>query len=148
MPYSNDDDLLNEFSLADLSRLTGNTNGTAINPVRTATARANADAIIDSYLHGRYATPFIGTINPLIRKLSVDLTVANLYDQVYSNSSVPSTVTWRKINAVKMLKDLQAGTVTLSTATAGTNAPPPLISNKSEGERLFGEDVLDCFTGS
>jgi phage gp36-like protein len=146
MAYSSDDDLLKEFSEQELARLTGDPSGATINTDRTDYARANADALIDSYLYGRQDVPFSEPVNPLINKISNDLTVSNLYDFAYRNSSVPGTVTWRKISAIKLLKDIQVGIVSLIGTTPGTNAPGIIISNKDELDKLFPDEILDEFS--
>ncbi len=145
MAYSSDEDLLKEFSESDLAVLTGDSTGTTINTDRTAYARNNADTMIDSYLHGRFDVPFIEEINPIIKKISVDLTIALLFEIAYCKTTVPSTITWRRINALKMLKDIQAGLVSLTRTTPATDAPPPIISNKNGSERIFSDDLLDTF---
>lgn len=147
MAYSTNDDLLNEYSESELAILTGDPTGQTINEDRLDYARNNAEALINAYLYGRFEVPFTGEINPIIKKISVDITVANLYEIAYSRTSVPSTITWRKINAVKMLKDLQAGTVSLTGSNPTVNAPPPFISNKTNSDRIFNDDILDSFYG-
>jgi len=145
MAYSSDTDLQKEFSDEELARLSGDPTGMTINIERTTYARQNADSIIDAYLHGRYQVPFGDTPDPIINKISIDLTVSNLFDYAYNSSSVPNTIVWRKINAIKMLKDIRAGYISLLNASPGTNAPPPIISSKSGVARTFGDDVLDQF---
>ena len=145
MAYSSDSDLLKEFSTEELARLTGDPTGTTIDTDRTTHARTNADAMIDAYLHGRYTVPFESPVDLIINKISVDLTVVNLYDYAYRDSSVPNTVVWRRIYGLKLLKDIQKGYVSIQNASHGTNAPPPLVSNKSEQDRFFGDEVLDQF---
>ncbi|MFA6571081.1 MAG: DUF1320 domain-containing protein [Bacteroidota bacterium] len=145
MAYSADTDLLKEMSESELARLTGDSTGEEINTDRTAYARTNADALIDSYLFGRFNVPFTGTIDPIIQKISVDLTVSNLYDYAYGRSSVPSTLVWRKINAVKLLKDIQAGMVALTSADNDSQLPPPIISNKNANDRFFNDELMDQF---
>jgi phage gp36-like protein len=135
MAYSSDTDLLKEISLADLARLTGDTTGHTVDTDRTAYARENADATIDAYLCGRYNVPFTGDIDLIIKKASIDLTISNLYDFAYCKSTVPSTISWRKINAVKMLKDIKAGDVALVKIGVGNGTPPAIISNKKTLKR-------------
>mgnify|MGYP000921617294 FL=1 len=143
MPYSSDDDLLNEFSLTDLAKLSGEMTGTEINTDRTDYARSNADAIIDAYLYSRYDVPFSEPIDPIIKKISIDVTVANLFDYNYSRSAVPNTIVWRKLNAIKMLKDIQSGKVSLSIANPGTTAHPFILSNREDKKRIFSEELLN-----
>jgi phage gp36-like protein len=145
MAYSSDEDLLKEFSESELAILTGDPTGTTVNTDRTDYARDNADTMINSYLHGRFDVPFTGDINPIIKKISVDLTIALLFEIAYCKTTVPSTVTWRKINAVKMLKDMQAGLVSLTGTSPATDAPPPIISNKHNNKRYFDPNQLSLF---
>lgn len=145
MPYSTDGELLAEFSEQELAILTGDPTGTAHDTNRTNYARSNADALIDSYLQGRYEVPFKDPVDPVIRKISTDLTVVHLYEYFNSDSSLPNSVTWRKIYAMKLLKDLQQGTVTLPGYIGGGNAPPPIVNPHSGRGRFFGEDKLNEF---
>jgi len=145
MAYSTNDDLLNEYSESELAVLTGDPTGQTINEDRLDYARENAEALINAYLYGRFDVPFTGEINPIIKKISVDLTVNNLYEIAYSRTTVPSTITWRKINAVKMLKDMQAGIVSLTGSNPTVNAPPPIISNKTKNDRKFTDQQLSLF---
>ncbi len=144
MPYSTDSDLLKEFSNEELAQLTGDPNGEVFDPERTEFARKNADALIDAYLFGRYEVPFAKP-DEVIVKLSVDLTVANLYDYAYRNTSVPNTIVWRKLNAVQLLKDIQRGRVSLKNTAPGTNAPPPVTAIRANEVRIFNTDKLKEF---
>lgn len=145
MTYSTNDDLLKEITTAELARLTGDRTGQNIDTDKTDYARSNADGLIDAYLYGRYNIPFEGPIDPVIKKLSIDLTISNLYEYYYKNSTIPTTIVWRRLNALKLLKDIQEGCVSLQNLSAGTNAPPPIVCNKSEDDRIFNDDVLDEF---
>ena len=142
MAYSSDTDLLKEISEAELARLTGDTSGQTIDTDRTDYARENADALIDAYLFGRYDVPFTGDIDPIIKKVSIDLTLANLYDFAYSKATVPSTITWRKINAVKLLKDIRSGDVALVNIGIGIGTPPAILSNNNPMKRKYHKRIL------
>jgi len=145
MAYSFDSDLLKEFSESDLAKLTGDPTGTTVDSSRIAYARINADALIDSYLSGRYDVPFTTTIDPIIAKLSLDLTVANLYDYSNHRTSVPNTVVWRKLNAMQLLKDIQRGNVFLNTGASLSGKENAIISNKTEDDRYFSKDLFQQF---
>ena len=148
MAYSTNNDLLNEYSQSELAILTGDPAGQTINEDRIDYARSNADALIDAYLYGRFDVPFTDEIYPIIKKISVDITIALLYEIAYSRTTVPSTITWRKINAVKMLKDMQQGFVSIMGTTPAVNAPPPIISNKGEEDEIYDDELLDQFYGN
>lgn len=142
MAYSTDEDLLMEFSEEELARLTGDPGGEEINFERIAHVRKLGDALIDSYLRGHYLVPLDVPPDPVIQKCSLDLVIAGLYDISYKNATVPATVTWRKINAVKLLKDIQKGLIALE-------SPPPVstsvLTNRDGTERLFDDELMDQF---
>lgn len=145
MAYSTDDDLLKEMSQSELAKLTGDSTGAVINTERTAYARTTADTLIDAYLNGRYHTPIAGPVDPLIKKLSIDLTFVNLYEIYYQRSQISQTITFRKLNAIRLLKDIRDGTVQIN-AKSFTEARPPLIlSNKKGTTRMFSDEFLDNF---
>ncbi|MFH1049314.1 MAG: DUF1320 domain-containing protein [bacterium] len=147
MSYSVDNDLLFEFSESELAILTGDPTGTTIDWDRVEFARINADRTIDTYLWGVYQVPFTEEpVPPLVIKLSVDLTVVYLYEIAYKNSSVPNSIIWRRIYAIKMLKDLREGVITLMDLEHSTNPPKTILSNKTDNQRLFSDDVLDEFS--
>ncbi|MFP4527295.1 MAG: phage protein Gp36 family protein [Candidatus Kapaibacterium sp.] len=146
MSYSTIEDLLEEFSDAELARISGDPDGAVIDTIRVKHAIEAADAVIDSYLSGSYDVPFSGEINPIIRKISLDLTVGNLYDYHHKNSMVPSTIIYRKLNAFKLLKEMQKGNLRLAGTAPGTDAPPLILSNKETTERIFTNDLLDQFS--
>lgn len=144
MPYSTDNDLLKEYSESELAKLSGGS-GTTVNTDRTDYARSNADALIDAYLFGRVPDSYKTSVPQIITKISVDITIAYLYDIAYCNGSVPNAVTWRKINAVKMLKDIQKGDIQLIDSNPGVNSAPPIFGNKNSKSQVFNDDILDEF---
>jgi len=147
MSYSVDDDMLYEFSESELAILTGDPTGTTIDWDRVAFARDNSARTIDTYLKGVYEVPFSEEPVPsLIRKLSIDLTVVFLYEIAYKNSSVPNSIVWRRIYAIKLLKDLRDGIVTLADGENPVNLPTTILSNKTDKQKLFSDDVLDQFS--
>ncbi len=147
MLYSSNTDLLDEFSEADLARLSGDSTGTTVDTERTTRARSRADALIDAYLYGRYELPFT-EVDPIIKEISIDLTVANLFQYKYGTSSIPETIVWRRINAINLLKDLQKGAAHLSSLEPGTSSPPPILANKTASDRIFDDGVWEEFDKS
>lgn len=145
MPYSTDNDLLKEMSVSDLAKLTGDPTGTEINTERTSYARSTADTLIDAYLNGRYQTPLSDPLDPLINKLSIDLTFVNLFEIYYQKSQISQTVTFRKLNAIRMLKDIREGIVHINAKTSSDVRPPIILSNKEGKPRTFPEDLLNKF---
>ena len=55
MAYTIETDLLNEFSVAELARLTGDSTGSMIDSDKVALAADSAQAEIDSYLNNNFS---------------------------------------------------------------------------------------------
>lgn len=145
MAYSTDNDLLKEMSESDLAKLTGDPTGAEINTERTSYARSTADTLIDAYLNGRYHTPLSEPVDPLIKKLSIDLTFVNLFEIYYQKSQISQTITFRKLNAIRLLKDIREGIVLINAIAFSDSRPPVIISNKEGKPRTFPEDLLNNF---
>jgi phage gp36-like protein len=146
MAYSKIDDLLDEFNPDDLARLTGDSSGQQINVVRVDYARGLAEAEIDSYLAGRYKTGEDNPPDPLLHRISVDLTVYNLFQFAYARTDVPNTIIWRRMAAIDLLAKLQAGAITLVTQFGKEETPPLIRTNNRFNERTFGDDLLNKFS--
>jgi phage gp36-like protein len=146
MEYSLPLDILQEFSESELAILTGDPTGVLIDWERYGYARQSADSTIDTYLWGVYDVPFTeNPIYPLIKKLSVDLTICILYEIAYKDSAVPNAIVWRRIYAYKMLKDIRDGFITIVDTVHTENPPPTILSNKTDKNRIFNEQVMDSF---
>ncbi len=145
MPYSTLEDLLKEYGPDELARLT-DPYAILIDELKVNHAVEMADAVINAYLYGRYDVPFESP-DPVIRKIAIDLAAANLYEYAYSAAGMPNTAVWRRLNALKMLRQLQEGSIIIPGAKSGDNAPPALLSNKSESDKYFDNNLLDNFTG-
>jgi len=145
MSYSTNDDLLIEMSNSDLARLTGDANGVTINNDRIDYARSTADNLIDSYLYGRYQLPLPTIPDPIIKQISIDLTLSILHEIAYRTALVPQTILQRKADALAKLKDIQLGNIILNNAIATLGAPPTIISNKTEDDMIFNDATLNEF---
>lgn len=147
MSYSTNEDLLYEFSESELAILTGDPTGTTVDWDRVSFARDSSARTIDTYLKGVYEVPFKEEPVPsLIRKLSIDLTVVFLYEIAYKNSSVPNSIVWRRIYAIKMLKDMRDGLITLSDGENVLNLPETILTNKLSSDKIFPDNILDQFS--
>lgn len=145
MDYSTNDDILKQISEDELAVLTGDDTGAAVDWERVEYARGNADGLINSYLWDRYPVPLSDPVPAIVSWLSAELTVINLFQYSYKDTALPNAAVWRKIDAMKLLRQLQDGTVALM--LTGENPPnsPLLLSNKTGNNRLFSDDVLEQF---
>lgn len=146
MPYSSNTDLLKQFDSAELAKLTGDETGTTVDTDRTDNARDIADATIDSYLYGIYDVPLQGT-DPIVKKLSVDLTIYYLYSMEYKDYPLPEDVIIRRNYALNLLKDIKEGELTLATEEESLLQKDGILRQESTPNRIFNDDVLDNFFG-
>jgi len=135
MSYSTQTDLLNRISEDDLIGLTDKTDAGEIDTTIVTRAIADADAEIDGYCGSRYTLPF-SPVPVMIRKLSVDIAMYNLYG-LNPTLEIPEEIQARYDNAVRFLRDVSSGRVSL-----GVDAPaepetglPQATTDKSD--RIF-----------
>lgn len=143
MAYSTDADLLKEMSASELAKLCGDPTGVTLDTARTAHARSNADRTIESYLLGRYASQVTMPNTPIINKLSIDLTVVNLYEFAYAKRVMPGTILIKKQEAMNVLRDFQSGKISFLDYTPTTSFSPEIITNNNV--KLFTKGTLDEF---
>lgn len=100
------------------------TAGGAINMEKIRKMIKYAETCINSYMHGRYLTPFnYNDVPKLIEFLAKELTIVYLYEAAYAKDKLPDAITARKKNAITILKEVQAGNLALGIS----NSPPPFI---------------------
>jgi phage gp36-like protein len=140
MAYSDDDDLLLQISFADLARLSGDDTGSAIDEARVSEARRNSDALIDTFLSGRYKLP-LESVPEIIRTISIDLTVYFLHEYRYRDSLIPTAIIALRVNSERVLSMIQKGDLVLFESN---NNPPEIISNKT-GYKIFQGNKTNVF---
>jgi phage gp36-like protein len=140
MAYTTQTDLLNEFSVAELARLTGDATGSTIDSDKVALAADSAQAEIDTYLNNYYEVPFEEPPS-IIDVISHELTVYNLYSYAYRNTEIPDQVKWRRINNLSILKSIQKGYLTF----LGINKPKLIHTNKTNEDKIFVDNLIEYF---
>lgn len=141
MNYSTDDDILLEISEEELARLTGDSTGMTVDYDQIELARNASDELITSYISNKY-TITESFSNPLITKLSVDLTIAALYEQAKKNTMLPETIAARKKSALSILERIRKGEILISEARTRT-----IFSNITSA-RIFDKQTLAEYTGN
>ncbi len=117
MAYSTQTDIEEQVSQAELIELTDDTGAGAVDTSAAARAIADADAEIDGYCGARYTVPF-SPAPAMIRKLSVDIAVYNLFSR-RSNLKLPEERQKRYDNAVRFFRDLAKGLISLRDVSGG-----------------------------
>lgn len=115
MAYCTQSDLEEQISGEDLIALSDDEGNGLANANVIGRAIADADAEIDSYAGSRYAIP-LSPVPVMIRKLSVDIAIYNLFNRRSLN--LPDARLARYENAIRFLRDLAKGLVSM-----GADAP-------------------------
>ena len=93
-----------------LIQLTDDTNTGAVDEAKVTEAGKQADAEIDSDCGNRYSVPF-AIVPEIIKKISVDFTIYNLYSRRVEE--IPQTRTDRYRNGKKQLEAIRKGDISL-----------------------------------
>lgn len=96
-------------------------------------ACASAQAIVDSYIGGRYTLPLSKPFPPQIVEIASNLALCSLYDR-RRELDVPEGIKDRRARYLAMLKDIQSEKASVpelrrpTPASALVTAPPPTFS--------------------
>ena len=133
MPYATKADILEQLDEDILVQLTDDTDMGVVGEDAVVRAIADADAVIDGYCGTRYAVPFTD-VPVIIRKLAVDIAIYNLYAR---RKGAPEDRKARHENAVKLLRDVSLGKITLGgdAPAEDTDSGPEVTTKKSD--RIF-----------
>jgi len=108
MPYSTIDDVRELLPEAEIVRLTDDEGLGVAGVSRVSEAIAQADSEIDGYCGGRYSVP-VQPVPDLLKKLSVDMAIYNLYSRAVL--VMPGARAERYRNAVRQLEGISRGLV-------------------------------------
>mgnify|MGYP001018410175 CR=1 len=116
MTYASQQNLIDRFGEDELIQLTDRASLDAIDATVVARALADADAEINGYLSTRYTLP-LSPVPAVLEKLACDIARYQLFE-----NAVTEIVTERYENAIRFLKDVAAGKVTLGVDGNGDTA--------------------------
>jgi phage gp36-like protein len=140
MAYCTQADIEEQLSEDELIQLTDDAGLGSVDTTVVDRAIADADDEINSYLQERYTVP-LSPVPGLVRKLSVDLAIYNLY----SRRDIEAPVRTQRYEAdVKLLKSLAKGEASL-----GVEAPPAEVhdegikTSRPESDRIFTREKGD-----
>ncbi|NPU85551.1 MAG: DUF1320 domain-containing protein [Syntrophaceae bacterium] len=135
MAYCTQNDLIEQISEAELIQLTDDAGADTVDTSAVARAIADADAEIDGYCGARYTVPF-SPAPVMIRKISVDLAIYNLFSR-RSAVKIPEERQKRYDNAVRFLRDVSRGLISLGAdAPAEPDSGLPRASTNRD-DRIF-----------
>lgn len=133
MAYCIQADVQEQLDEERLIQLTDDEGAGVVNADRVDRAIADADAEIDSYLSKRYTVP-LSPVPVLVRMLSVDLAVWNLY----SRKGVEDPVRKERYQArVKLLQALGEGKATLGVDPEPGEGGQQIKTGRTKDDRIF-----------
>jgi phage gp36-like protein len=139
MSYCSLADLKKQLNETVLINLTDD-NGESIQEDKIDSAITDAAAEIDSYAQAQYAVPF-NPIPEMIRKISVDIAVYNLFSKRGFDEEKEKNIVSRYKNAVRFLENLAKGVVGFGKA----EAPPPAATFITSNPQVFSRNKLQGF---
>ncbi len=116
MGYATQQDMVDRYAEAELIQLTDRSNTGAINTTVLGQALADADALIDGYLAGRYALP-LSTVPVALKRYACDITRYLLHD-----NAATEEVRSRYEDAKKFLELVSKGSIALGLSSTGGQA--------------------------
>ena len=138
--YATKADILELLSESDLIGLTDDSGSGLVDDSVVDRAIADADATIDAYCQGRYSVPFGAPLAPMIRSLSVDLAIYNLYSR-RPVADVPEVRKDRRKEAIAFLAKVAEAKLSLgSVSSAPVNSGQAVLVGG--GDRLFTRDSM------
>lgn len=135
MPYSTVDDMKKMLPEDLIVQLTDDEATGSINQARVDEAISQADADIDSYCGERYGVPFTSAPD-IIKKLSVDIAIYNLYSRLVRD--MPDVRAERYRSSVKQLEAIAKGNISLG----ADPAPKAHSEGRAETNRQSDENVF------
>ncbi|HNY28938.1 MAG TPA: DUF1320 domain-containing protein [Candidatus Sumerlaeota bacterium] len=139
--YATQTDLLNRLELRHLVELADDDGDGQPDPAVLDACITDADSVINSCLRARYAVPF-SPVPPLLRKLSADLAIANLFAR--RREAASPTHEQRAQAARNLLQALANGEIQLAdTGPLASNTLPQ--STTLDHSRTFDSETLDPY---
>jgi len=134
-------DMQEQIPESDLISLTDDADAGIIDTSVTDRAIADADAEIDGYCGKRYAVPFT-TVPPVIRKLSVDIAIYNLFAR---RQGAPEDRRNRYKDAIKFLENVAKGLVSLGEDDPDSTPSDVQKPKISFSGRIFSRDKMSGY---
>jgi phage gp36-like protein len=143
MPYSTVDDIKKMLPEELIIQLTDDEATGSLNQARVDEAIAQADAEIDSYCGERYSVPFT-TVPDIVKKLSVDIAIYNLYSRLVRD--MPEVRSERYRSSIKQLEAIAKGNISLGADPAPTaHSEGRAETNRQSDENVFTREKLKGF---
>jgi phage gp36-like protein len=140
--YATKADIMEQLPEAELIGLTDDAGVGAVDDAIVDRSIADADATVDAYCQDRYPVPF-ASVPAIIRSISVDLAIYNLYSR-RAVAEVPEVRKDRRKDALRFLEKVAEGKIKL-----GATDQTPVASGNSVAvvapDRVFTRESLEDY---
>lgn len=133
MAYATLADLIARFGEEQMVQLTDRAGSGVIDPAVSAQALADADALIDGHLAGRYPVP-LSPAPAVLVGMACDLARRNLYPD-----ALPDAVENRAREAVRFLEQIGRGALSLGGLQQASDNRVQLVAGTNQ--KVFGRDA-------
>lgn len=100
----------------------------------------DADAVIDTYLGGRYEVPVSAPIPAIVRQMSANIALCNLYERK-REMDIPEGIAARRKQYMEILRDIKAEKADIPELSQ--RSPSSFQTDKEDEDRIFTDDVLE-----
>lgn len=107
-------------------------------------AITDADAVVDSYLSGRYTVPVSSPVPSIVRQISANLALVTLYER-RRELDIPEGLADRRKRHIQHLKDIQAEKASIPELEDEKKSPAIVCINKTDSDRMFSDSLLNQF---
>jgi len=140
MAYCTQTDILKQITEEQLIQLTDDNDTGSVDTAIVNDAILKADNVIDGYCAQRYTVPF-SVVPGIIREISIDLALYHLFSRRVQ--TIPKLRETRYENTMKLLKDIEAGRISLGVPAPAEN--PDRKGSYDGNDRLFTRDDMKGF---
>lgn len=140
MTYATQQNLIDRFGEEELIQLTDRGNLGVINATVVSRALADADALINGYLVGRYTLPLATPVPDVLERLACDIARYSLYE-----AGATKIVETRYIDALDLLRDVSKGRSDLGLSNTDNKPASNNLTQISSTTPVFRRNESDGF---
>ena len=104
-------------------------------------AITDADTIINSYVSGRYSVPIAEPVPAIVKQISANLALCNLYGR-RREMDMPEGIAARRKDFMKLLLDIKTERADIPELSSVIIAPAAFLVSKSDSDQVFNDDLL------
>lgn len=133
-------DITIAIPIDEVVQLTDDTNTGNVDVTKVDEAIAKADSLISAFIGGDTLEP----VPDLVKQISIELSIYHLYKRRFT-SNMPDSLLKSYSHAVDLLKQIQAGKLSIGIIKDEQIVARSYKVNKQKNDRIFGKAQLGTF---